>query len=369
MYDKIINFENLYRAYRKVRLLKRHYPSQQKYEFNLETNLCKLHLRLRDPQKYKPKPYRKFTIYEPKMRGISAPHFEDRIVHQAIVRIIEPDIIQTYIPTSYACIKERGTHKAVKDLRSALEKLGDKDTFYFKADMRRYFASVDHTVLKRLLRQYLHCEKTLMLLDKIVDSYEDPPHGIASSASSIPRGIPIGNLTSQLFANLYLSELDHFVDSPSYFRYMDDFVILAKDKDKLISLRNRINNFLHSTLKLKLHPRKQLIQRISFGIEFCGYNIYADKVILRKKTLRRFVRRFKRKQKRITKLQREIDSYLLPEFDQELADKIAELKEELNRSVVSHLGFLKYSEIGTGEKDYGYVNKIRLPYLPKKCDR
>jgi len=275
------------------------------------------------------------------------------------VRIIEPDIIQTYIPASYACIKGRGTHKVVKDLGSALKKLGDKGTFYFKADMRRYFASVDHAVLKRFLRQYLHCEKTLILLDKIVDSYEDEPN----------KGIPIGNLTSQLFANLYLSELDHFVDSPSYFRYMDDFVILAKDKDELIRLRDEINNFLQSTLKLKLHPRKQLIQRISFGIEFCGYNIYTNKAILRKKTLRRFVHRFKRKQKRIGKLQREIDSYLSPEFDQELADKIVELKEELDRSVVSHLGFLKYSEIDTAKKDYGYVNKIRLPYLPKKCDR
>lgn len=120
IYDKGFSFEYLYLAYRQVRLNKRDYNIQQKYEFDLECNLINLQKRLKDPRKYKVKKYNKFKIYEPKMRQVSAPYFEDRIVHQAIHRIIETGVVSKFIPTTYACIKNRGTHKAVKDLQNSL---------------------------------------------------------------------------------------------------------------------------------------------------------------------------------------------------------------------------------------------------------
>lgn len=368
VYQDIISFENLYDAYRRVRLNKRLYKVQQRYEFQLETNLSRLAYRLRSPATYQPRSYHRFTICEPKKRQISAPYFEDRIVHQAIHRYIEPGIVSAFIPTSYACLKERGTHKAVNDLQAALRKVGEEGVFYLKADVKSYFASVDHAILKRLLRKYINCPNTLVLMDKIIDSYEDSPG----------KGIPIGNLTSQLFANLYLNELDQVVvrksqsvlgGRPFYFRYMDDFIVLAKDKQQLIEIRDEISRFLQSKLGLDLHPRKRLIQRVSFGIDFCGYQMFADRVVLRKKTIRRFVQRYKRRQKKIDQLKEDLAQHLSPEFNPELASRIGELEEGLERSVVSHVGFLQYSEVDTRRKDYVYVNKIRLPYLPKDNDR
>lgn len=135
IYDKVITFENLYLAYRQVRLNKRDYNIQQKYEFDLECNLINLQKRLKDPRKYKVKKYNKFKIYEPKMRQVSAPYFEDRIVHQAIHKVIEPKIVSKFIPTTYACIEKRGTHKAVKDLYNSLcsEVLRGGGSFLFKS--------------------------------------------------------------------------------------------------------------------------------------------------------------------------------------------------------------------------------------------
>ena len=146
MFDQITSFENLYQAYRLVRRLKRHRVAQQRYELRLEVNLARLQKRLRS-QKYRPRAYRQFMVHEPKMRQIAAPHFEDRIVHQAIVRVIEPQIVPTFIPTTYACIKGRGTHRAVLDLQQALGS-HSPDSFFLKADIRHYFASIDHQGLK-----------------------------------------------------------------------------------------------------------------------------------------------------------------------------------------------------------------------------
>ena len=215
---------------------------------------------------------------------------------------------------------------------------------------------MNHEILKKLIRKYISCEKTLILLDKIVDSYSEEDGD----------GIPIGNLTSQIFANLYLNELDHFVVGMGlkYFRYMDDFLIIEKDKARLIKARNDVCEFVKSELKLELHPSKQLLQRTSLGIDFCGYNIFAGRTVLRKKTVRRFVRRFKGKKKKIERLERELGGLLMPEMNGELLERVAVLKEELAHSVLSHCGFLKYSKMVHRENGTVLVNKIRLPYLP-----
>lgn len=362
MYEEIIRFENLFWAYRQARLQKRDLDIQQKYEFTLETNLSRLRRKLTNPKYYKVRPYREFTVCEPKRRQISAPHFEDRIIHQAIVRVIGPIIVKEFIPQTYACIKNRGTHKAVFDIKKTLTQMslsfGGQDLFYFKSDISQYFASIDHKILKELLRKHIFSPETLCLLDKIIDSYQNNPG----------KGIPIGNLTSQLFANLYLNELDQFVNSKNdfqnrYFRYMDDFVIISGDKDKLKRLKSEIAVFLENGLKLTLHPRKRLIQRASFGIDFCGYNIFTDKILLRKKTIRRFVRKYKRASLKIDDLEKELGSYLFSEMEVQIKQKIDHLQTKLEHAVVSHRGFLKYSQINKDRGEYAYANNIRLPFL------
>lgn len=362
LYQTISSFDNLYKAYRLVRCGKRHKRIQQEYEFNLELNLVKLQRKLKNPCRYHPKGYNKFTIYEPKMREIAAPSFEDRIVHRAIFRIIEPMIRENFVPMTYACIKDRGTHKAVEDLQTSVQKLGAEDNFFLKTDIRKYFNSINHKVLKKLLRKHLNSKKTLILLNKIIDSYHYKSQ----------KGIPLGNVTSQLFANVYLNELDHFVfnnfgdkDYPVYFRYMDDFILLSENKDFLIQTRDKIANFLKSELKLKLHSRKRLIQRIKFGIDFCGYRVFENKILLRKKTLRRFVHRWKKRKNKIEELEEKLEGVLIPNAFPEINKELAQRKESLHQSVVSHIGFLQYAKLDFNQKNYLHASKIRLPYLPK----
>ncbi len=362
VYEKIIDIENLFKAYRKVRLCKRYRPVQQRYELNLESNIVRLQRSLVDPYRYLVKSYKKFTIHEPKTRQIAAPDFADRVVHQAIIRIIEPDIVKTFIPTTYACIKKRGTHKAVLELHELLKNKTtvDQSMFFLKTDIKSYFASVNHTVLKEIIRNHVSDKKLLTLLDKIINSYRD----------SFDTGIPIGNLTSQLFANMYLDVLDKFVVKNflekdliyGYYRYMDDFILISNSKTNLINIRNEIQGFLNINLKLSLHPKKQLIQNTSFGIDFCGYNIFANKTVLRKSTIRRFVRRYKKRSKKIDRLQKALDTDLLPDYNTQLKNLIQSKKIDLDNSLMSHLGFVLYSDIDTS-KEFLYVNNIRLPYM------
>lgn len=356
MFDQITSFENLHQAYRLVRRLKRYRVAQQRYELHLEVNLASLQKRLQS-QKYRPRAYRQFMVHEPKMRQIAAPHFEDRIVHQAIVRIIEPYIVPTFIPTTYACIKGRGTHRAVLDLQQALGG-HSPDSFFLKADIRHYFASIDHQVLKQLIRRHISCPKTLSLLDHIVASFEAGPG----------KGIPIGNLTSQLFANMYLTDLDRFAHDAgmrSYFRYMDDFVVVADQKQQLLRFLKDAEHYLHRGLALEIHPKKRLIQRASFGIDFCGYHVFADRILMRKKTLRRFVRKYKRAHKKLEALKHQQQALLFPDLESQLGESIQVLEAKLTQSVTSHSGFLRYSQLDFSRGQFAYANNIRLPYQPQ----
>jgi len=353
MFEQITSFENLHQAYRLVRRLKRHRDAQQRYELHLEVNLARLQERLRS-QKYRPRAYRQFMVHEPKMRQIAAPHFEDRIVHQAIVRVIEPQIVPTFIPTTYACIKGRGTHKAVLDLQQTLG-THSPDSFFLKADIRHYFANIDHQVLKQIIRRHIYCPTTLRLLDYIVASFEAEPG----------RGIPIGNLTSQLFANMYLTDLDRFAHDAgmrSYFRYMDDFVVMADQKQQILRFLKDAEHFLLEDLALDIHPKKRLVQRTSFGIDFCGYQVFADRILMRKKTLRRFVRKYKQAHKKLVALERQQQALLFPELEPQVSDRIQALEAKLAQSVTSHSGFLRYAQVDFSRGQFAYASNIRLPY-------
>lgn len=268
-----------------------------RYFANLEENLINIHNHLVWGS-YQPKPHRKFFVYEPKKRLISAPPFDDRVVHHAIHRVIEPMIDKRFIFDSYACRKAKGTHagadRAQKFIR--IVKRNHGRVYALKADISKYFDSIDHSVLKSIISNHLSCSKTKQLLSLIIDSAETLHKG---------RGVPIGNLTSQLFANMYLNELDKFVKHELrerfYIRYMDDFVIIHHDKQHLQKLRAIIEDWLWDVLKLRTNHKTQVFPVSSSSgraLDFLGYRIYATHRLLRKCT----AKKFKHKVKQLRKL-------------------------------------------------------------------
>lgn len=292
IFDKFITFQALYDAYLKARKGKRMRRSCLEFEQNLEGNLIQLQNELVWGE-YKTGGYRSFAVHEPKTRTITAlVSFRDRVVHHALMNEINPIFEKSFISDSYACIVGKGTHAganaAQRMMRACLSTHGK--IYALKADVRRYFASVDHCVLKRLLRKKISCKRTLTILDDIVDSYSEP--------MARGRGIPIGNLTSQLFANIYLNELDQLVKCRKrekwYVRYMDDFVIMSGDKDHLRWLRVDIERFLSETLTLELNNKTQIFpvsHKNGRGLDFLGYHMWPDRRRLRKDSLKRFKRR------------------------------------------------------------------------------
>lgn len=293
MYEEIISFENLFLAANEAKRNKTLKLPIMRYFANLEENLINTHNHL-VWHSYQPKPHRKFFVYEPKKRLISAPPFDDRVVHHAIHRVIEPLIDKRFIFDSYACRKGKGTHagadRAQKFIRIAKRNHGR--VYALKADISKYFDSIDHSVLKSIISTHLSCLKTKQLLGLIIDSAETQCKG---------RGVPIGNLTSQLFANMYLNELDKFVKHELrerfYIRYMDDFVIIHHDKQHLQKLRAIIEDFLWDVLKLKTNHKTQVFPISSSSgraLDFLGYRIYATHRLLRKCTAKKFKHKVKR---------------------------------------------------------------------------
>jgi retron-type reverse transcriptase len=224
-------------------------------------------------------PYRTFTVFDPKQRVICAAPFRDRVAHHAIMNVIEPYFDSYQIDDSYACRRGKGLDGA---LRRAV-KFCHRGDWYLKMDVRKYFDSIDHGVLKRLLQRRFKDPALLGLLDGIIDSYATAPG----------RGVPIGNLTSQFFANHYLAMLDHDVKErlgcPRYVRYMDDFVVSDASKDRLLRVRAEVVWFLADTLRLELRP--PCLQRCSTGMTFLGYRVYPGHVRLASRSRKRFRRK------------------------------------------------------------------------------
>jgi retron-type reverse transcriptase len=220
---------------------------------------------------YKPEPYRQFYIHEPKRRLISSPAFRDRVVHHALTQVIGPLFENRFITETFACIVSRGTHAAVLQAKKHAREAGRKwNNFYIlKCGISRYFPSVDHDILKNSIGRVIYDKKLLRLIFKIIQSHESAEQG--------RKGIPIGVLTSRLFANIYLDPLDHFIKEilreKHYVRYMDDFIILHKDKAYLHEVLCKIENFLRDTLKLSLNPKTGIFPG-KHGINFCGYRIW-----------------------------------------------------------------------------------------------
>jgi RNA-directed DNA polymerase len=257
------------------------------FDFNLEDNIFELHERLAD-KSYRPDAYAFFYVRDPKLRPIHKATVRDRIVFQAIFRALYPIFDRHFIFDSYSCRFSKGTHSGVERLKVFIEKASQnysRRVFALKCDVRQFFYSVDHAVLLDLVKQEISESDAIELISIIIDSFHVSPG----------KGLPLGNVTSQLFANVYLNELDqyakHTLKVKYYIRYCDDFVILSEDRPRLAGLVTKLGGFLSCYLKLALHPRKVEIRKLSQGIDFLGYVALPHYSVLRTKTKKRMFKK------------------------------------------------------------------------------
>lgn len=292
LYAKVYSLGNLRKAFANARKGKSQKPYVKEFEADLENNLLQLKKEM-ETLVYEPRPLRTFVLRDPKTRVISVSDFRDRIVHHALCNIIEPLFDRIFIHDSYASRKGKGTHAAIQRFdefkrrvsrNGRLVKSAKDDNmitgYVLKADIKHYFASVDHEVMMQIVGKKLKDKKVLWLIKKILDNNNSKTRG---------KGMPIGNLTSQLFANIYLNELDYFVKHKLhvkyYMRYMDDFVLLDKSKEKLIGRKCQIGEFLER-IKLGLHAEKSRVFPLHEGVCFLGYRIFYHHKLLKKSNLR-----------------------------------------------------------------------------------
>lgn len=255
-FEEIISAVNLFLAWQEFKSGKEHKVDVLEFTLNLEENLYDLHQSLVN-KLYHPMPYAGFYVTDPKLRHIHKACVRDRVLHHAIFRILYPIFESSFIYDSYACRLNKGTHKAVKRLEGFYWEASlnySKNVFALKCDVKKFFDSIDHNILSQLLTQKLDDADCLWLLNRIIRSF----------CTTSGKGIPIGNVTSQLFANVYLNILDQFIKNELrikyYIRYCDDFVILHNNPSYLTELIPKLESFLKVELNLSLHPRKITIR-------------------------------------------------------------------------------------------------------------
>lgn len=292
LFERITSKETLFTAWEEFCKGKQGRKDVQDFERTLEQNLFCLHREL-TARSYQHQPYSAFTICDPKQRRIHKATVQDRILHHAVFSVLNPIFEPTFIAHSFSCRRGKGTHKAIEALDKMLRSVSRNDTrpcFVLKCDIHQFFASVNHSVLLGILGKCLKDEQTIALLREIIESFT------AKDLVLFGRtGIPIGNLTSQLFANIYLNEFDQFIKHTlkikHYIRYTDDFVIVARNREELAILLDPIRSFLKEHMGLNLHPRKVTIRKYRQGIDFLGYVLLPHYRVLRTRAKRRMVRK------------------------------------------------------------------------------
>lgn len=297
LFPEIVSFENLLKAAQKAQKGKRFKHSTAFFNLNLEKELLCLQRQLTS-KTYRHGLYTDFVIHDPKMRLISAAPYRDRVVHHALCNVIEPIFDKTFIYDSYACRKGKGTHKAV-DRYTAFAR---KNIYVLKCDISKYFQSMDHENLMSAVADKIRCADTQWLIEEIICSRIDKsqityfPGDDLFTPFNRRRGIPIGNLSSQFFSNLYLDGMDHFIKETlgchRYIRYVDDFVVLDDSKERLREIKKEIEEYLVG-LRLRLHPRKSRIHRIKDGIRFLGFRVFPTHRLLDKGNALRMRQRMK----------------------------------------------------------------------------
>ena len=267
LYDKITDFNNLLKSAKNAQKGKRFQPNVAHFNLQLESEILQL-LRELKSQTYRPGNYKTFWIHEPKERMISAAPYRDRVVHHALCNITAPIFEKTFIFDTYANRKGKGTHKAIE----RYQHFAKQYKYVLKCDIRKFFPSIDHDILKQEFRWKIRCPKTLWLMDLILDNSNTQEEHLAYFAgddlftpSERRHGLPIGNLTSQWWGNIYLNRFDHFITEQlevgGYIRYVDDFVIFDNNKSRLLGIKAGMTRFL-SQLRLLPHPNKTQIHRV-----------------------------------------------------------------------------------------------------------
>lgn len=307
LYSELCSYENLELAFNNARKRKTLKDYVIEFEADFETNLNQLKYEL-ESFTYTPAPLTTFTVRDPKTRRISASHFRDRIVHHALCNIITPIFEREFLYDSFANRKGKGTHAAIKRFEKFLRKLSlNRDQNIklgggvnwilnnnimgcaLKADIKHYFDTVDHELLLKIIKRKIRDPNVIWLIRIILKNHK---------TNILGKGMPLGNLTSQFFANLYLHELDLFVKhklkAKYYIRYVDDFVILHRDKKMLEKWKTEIDNFLDENLKIELHPEKSRIIYLKNGMTLLGFRVFYHHKLLKKSNARRIWKRLER---------------------------------------------------------------------------
>ena len=283
-FEDIVSLDNLLEAWKEFLKGKREKKDVQEFSFHLMDNIISLHQDLVH-HTYKHGGYQAFNISDPKPRNIHKASVRDRLVHHAIYRKPYPFFDKIFIADSFSCRIGKGTHKALDRFCSVAFKVSENNTktcWILKCDIKKFFASIDHDVLIRILRKYIPDKDILWLLKTVISSFP---------GTGQETGLPLGNLTSQLFVNIYMNEFDQFVKhklkAKYYIRYADDFVLLSADRNWSETQVPAINNFLQRELKLVLNPQKVSIRTLSSGVDFLGWVNFSDHRVLRTATRKR----------------------------------------------------------------------------------
>jgi len=284
-FEEIISVDNLLLAWQEFVNGKRNKKDVEIFQFHLMDNIILLHNDLKN-KNYKHSSYQQFKINDPKPREIHKASVRDRLLHHAIYRILYPYFDKKFISDSYSCRNNKGTHKALNKFRkytNIVSKNNTKQCYILKCDIKKFFASIDQDILVNILEKYILDKDIINLLKEIIFSFD--------------KGLPLGNLTSQLFSNIYLNEFDKFVKHKLkinyYIRYADDFVIFSENKNYLENLILEMKEFLQDKLKLTLHPDKVFIKTLNSGMDFLGWVNFFDHRVLRTKSKRRMIKNIK----------------------------------------------------------------------------
>lgn len=291
-YDDIISVENLLCAWQEFERGKKKKVDVMEWKRHLMANVFCLHQDLKDKM-YIHGPYQHFVIAEPKRRDIHKASVRDRLLHHAVYRKLYPFFDTTFIADSYSCRDNKGTHRAMRrfdDFARKVSKNRTRTAWVLKCDIRKFFASIDHFILMKILELRIEDGDILQLIKSIITSFNSGMQGI---------GLPLGNLTSQLLVNIYMNEFDRYVKhslkEKYYIRYADDFVFLLEDKKQLNTLHQKVEDFLMQTLKLSLHIDKVFIQTFASGIDFLGWVHFSRHKVLRTVTKKRMLRNMNEK--------------------------------------------------------------------------
>ncbi len=288
MYELIISLENLFDAWQEFLKGKRKRKDVAEFSENLSKNIYNLHLDLVN-KTYQHGSYHAFNISDPKPRNIHKATVRDRLLHHAIYRVLYPYFDKKFISDSYSCRLNKGTHKAIRQFQRYFWKVSQNNTkqcWVLKCDIKKFFASIDHSILIVILKKHIHDADAIRLLETIIGSFY---------STQPDKGLPLGNLTSQLLVNIYMNEFDQFIKHrlkvKYYIRYADDFVVLSRDRNFLLQNVRYIVHFLYERLILSLHPGKVFIKTFASGVDFLGWVRFPNYRILRTTTKRRMLKK------------------------------------------------------------------------------